>query len=143
MATSGAVLTVINHEFIQANLTELGCELACWKKSLNTARVEIDNAFKCIPSTVPFTDDVSAARDRASKNLDSSANKLEDQSVSYAEFKKHFPHEPMDTLCDECWYFQGGVKRSIEIAKGCEQSAKETSLHFQNIAALHLAWMAK
>lgn len=103
--------------------------------------MEIDNAFKCLPSTVPFTDDVSAARDRASKNLDSSAKKLESESVSYAEFKKHFPHEPMDTLCDECWYFQDGVKRSIEIAKGCGQSAKNTSLQFQHITELHCAWM--
>lgn len=139
MASYAPVFTDINPKFIQTNLTELGCELACWKKSLNTARAEIDNAFKCLPSTVPFIDDVSEAWDRASKNLDSSAKKLESESVSYAEFKKHFPHEPMDTLCDECWYFQGGVERFIEIAKGCGQSAKDTSLHFQRITKLHCA----
>jgi hypothetical protein len=75
--------------------------------------------------------------------LDSSAKKLEDQSVFYAEFNAHFPHEPMETLCDECWYFQRGVGRLIEIAKGGEQSAKKTALHFQNIAEVYLAWMAK
>lgn len=143
MASVASVFTDINPEFIQANLSELGCTLACWEKSLNTARKEINDTFSRLSLTVPFSDDLSAAWKRASDNLDSSAKKLEDESVFYAEFNAHFPHEPTETLCDECWYFQRGVGRLIEIAKGGERSAKETAVHFQKIAELHLAWMAK
>jgi hypothetical protein len=143
MTSSDPVFTDINPEFIQANLSQLGCTIACWEKSLNIARMEINDTFSRLSSTVPFSDDLSAARDRADNNLDDSANKLKHQSVFYMEFNTHFPHESMDTLCDECWCFQRGVGRLIEIAKGGEQSAKETSLHFQNIAELHLEWMAK
>jgi len=144
MATIDAVPTGINHECIQRNLLKLGGTIARWSEFLVIAREEIDNVFTLLPSTVPFKDDLSAAKEQASKNCDRSAENLAKLSVFHEEFTTHLPHDYKDLYCDDCWRFQeGGAERLIAIAKSGVLSVEKISSQFQKTTELHLAWMAQ